>query len=354
MKEIDFNEWIDTSLPKFKLLGKHIAFIIENLLQQNKIDYLSVGYRTKTKEGILEKVGRKKYKKPTEELIDISGVRVILYLESDIAKVSEIIKSTFNIDESNSMSNESRLSSDKIGYRSVHYVCDIGEDRTLLKEYEYISGLTCEIQVRTMLQHAWAELTHDRNYKLGANLPLQIQRKINLFSGMLEIADEGFSDIVKSIEEYKDSIKNNDLTQLFTQEINSINLYKFVQEITKKIGFELAEVKDWGGETTKEIIEELKYIGLKDFKSIADALPTNYVEASMEHNPDNNIYGFLRDIMIVHDFEALSRKADLNWAIVADESDDYAEEMRLFYANFMPQEKANKLISLFSANNQNN
>ncbi|HCA5745022.1 TPA: GTP pyrophosphokinase [Citrobacter freundii] len=353
MKETDLNEWIDSSLPKFKLLGKHIAFIIENLLQQNKIDYLSVSYRTKTKEGILEKVSRKNYKKPTKELTDISGVRVILYLESDIAKVSDIIKSTFNIDESNSMSNESRLSSDKIGYRSVHYVCDIGEDRTLLKEYEYISGLTCEIQVRTMLQHAWAELTHDRNYKLGANLPLQIQRKINLFSGMLEIADEGFSDIVKSIEEYKESIKNNDLTQLFPQEINSINLYKFVQEITKEIGFKLAEVKDWGGETSKEIIEELKCTGLNDFKSIADALPSNYVEASMEYCPDNNIYGFLRDIMLIHNFEALSKKEDLNWAIVADEADEYAENMRLFYACFMPQEKANKLISLFSAHNQN-
>lgn len=60
MKEQSITSWVDENLPKFELLGKHIAFIIENLLQQNQVEYLSVSYRTKTKEGILEKIGRKK------------------------------------------------------------------------------------------------------------------------------------------------------------------------------------------------------------------------------------------------------------------------------------------------------
>lgn len=348
MKESDFDTWINNNLPKFELLGKHIAFIIENLLQQNKIEYLSVSYRTKNKEGIIEKIGRKKYKKPTEELTDISGVRVILYLESDIAKVSDIIKSTFNIDDKNSMNNEGRLSSDKIGYRSVHYVCDIGEKRNTLEEYEFISGLNCEIQVRTMLQHAWAELTHDRNYKLGANLPLRIQRKINLFSGMLEIADEGFSEIVNSIEEYKESIKDKDLDQLSSQKINSINLYKFVQEISNKIGLKLIPVKDWGGNTTKDIIDELEYCGLNDFNIIAESIPENYAEVSNEHMSDNNIYGFLRDLMLIHNFEKLSEKENLNWVLVGDEDDAEADMMRSFYSHFMPKEKASQLLHTFA------
>ncbi|NEG91665.1 GTP pyrophosphokinase [Leclercia adecarboxylata] len=352
MKEQSINSWIDENLPKFELLGKHIAFIVENLLQQNQVEYLSVSYRTKTKEGILEKIGRKKYKNPIEELTDISGVRVILYLESDIAKVSDVIKSTFSIDVKNSMDNEGRLSSDKVGYRSVHYVCDIGEKRNTLKEYEYISGLNCEIQVRTMLQHAWAELTHDRNYKLGANLPLQIQRKINLYSGMLEIADEGFSEIVNSIEEYKESIRDNDLEELFSQEINSINLLKFVQEITKKIGLDLVPVKDWGGSTTRDIIEELDFVGLNDFKLIADSIPGNYVEVCKEYSPDNNIYGFLRDIMLINNFEGLSRKEPLNWALVGDVDEEDAEHMRKFYSHFMSVEKASLLVRTFAASNQ--
>lgn len=347
-KEIDLNTWIDDSLPKFELLGKHIAFIIETLLQQNKIEYLSVSYRTKKKEGIVEKIARKNYRKPMEELTDISGVRIILYLESDISKVSEIIKSTFNIDEKNSMSNENRLSSDKIGYRSVHYVCDIGENRIGLKEYEYISGLNCEIQVRTMLQHAWAELTHDRNYKIGTNLPLQIQRKINLFSGMLEIADEGFSEIVNSIEEYKELIKDNGLEQLSVQEINSINLYKFVQEMTKEIGIELEPVSNWEGETTKEIIEELKAVGLNSFKDITDAIPNNYGEAMMQCKMTTNIYGFLRDIMLIHDYEELANNESVNWILTTASNQQEIENMKKFYSQFMDEKRAVSLVQAFT------
>jgi len=352
MKEQNFNSWVDENLSKFELLGKHIAFIIENLLQQNQIEYLSVDYRTKSKEGIFEKVNRKNYKNPIEELTDISGVRVILYLESDIAKVSDIIKSTFNIDSNNSMDNEGRLSSDKVGYRSVHYVCDIGEKRNSLREYEYISGLNCEIQVRTMLQHAWAELTHDRNYKLGANLPLQIQRKINLFSGMLEIADEGFSEIVNSIEEYKESLRRNDLNELFSQEINSINLFKFVQDITKEIGLELKPVRGWGGSTTKDVIDELKYSGLNNFKLIADAIPENYAEVCKEYTPENNIYGFLRDIMLIKNFRGLSEKESINWSLVGDEDEEEADKTREFYSHFMSEDEATQLVRTFAAHNQ--
>ena len=352
MEEQNFNSWIDNNLSKFELLGKHIAFIIENLLQQNKIEYLSVSYRTKTKEGILEKVVRKNYKNPMIELTDISGVRVILYLESDIKKVSDIIKSTFSIDYKNSTDNEGRLSSDKIGYRSVHYVCNIGEKRNSLKEYEYISALNCEVQVRTMLQHAWAELTHDRNYKLGANLPLQIQRKINLYSGMLEIADEGFSEIVSSIEEYKNSIKSNGLEQFFSQEINSINLKEFVHQLAGKIGLKLNPVKAWGGKITKDIIEELKYAEMSDFKLLANSIPKDYAKVSNELTPDNNIYGFLRDLMLINNYEGLNRKRPINWALVTDENDDEAEEMIHFYSHFMPKEKAERLVSTFAENNQ--
>lgn len=347
-KEFDLNKWIDESLPKFELLGKHIAFIIETLLQQNEIAYLSVSYRTKTKEGIIEKVGRKKYRKPVDELTDVSGVRVILYLESDIAKVSEIIKSTFNIDEKNSMSNENRLSSDKIGYRSVHYVCDIGENRIALKEYEYISGLKCEIQIRTMLQHAWAELTHDRNYKLGTNLPLQIQRKINLFSGMLEIADQGFSEIVSSIEQYKELIDNNDLGQLTLQNINSINLYKFVEEITKEMGLELTPVYNWEGDSSKEILEELKFAGLNSFKEITDAIPENYSEVCKSNGGSLNIYSFLRDIMLIHNYEGLARKDSINWVLASESEHDELEQYKKFYSNFMDPNRATQLVQAFT------
>ena len=83
-----------------------------------------------------------------------------------------MITGSFNIDEKNSLDKKILLASDQIGYRSVHFVCDLGAQRSGLPEFKDLGGLKFEIQVRTVLQHAWAELAHDRNYKFSGTLPL--------------------------------------------------------------------------------------------------------------------------------------------------------------------------------------
>lgn len=81
-----------------------------------------------------------------------------------------MITGSFNIDEKNSLDKKILLASDQIGYRSVHFVCDLGAQRSGLPEFKDLGGLKFEIQVRTLLQHAWAELAHDRNYKFSGTL----------------------------------------------------------------------------------------------------------------------------------------------------------------------------------------
>jgi len=56
--------------------------------------------------------------------------------------------------------------------------------------------------------------------------------------------------------------------------------------------------------------------------------------------------------MLIKDFEALSRKEHLNWALVGDEDDEDAELMREFHSHFMPKEKASQLVKTFAKNNQ--
>ena len=47
----------------------------------------------------------------------------------------------------------------------------------MLPEMKLFSGIPFEIQVRTILQHAWAEFAHDRNYKFRGVLPDVIARR---------------------------------------------------------------------------------------------------------------------------------------------------------------------------------
>lgn len=64
--------------------------------------------------------------------------------------------------------------------------------RTNLPEYGRFKGLTAEIQVRTILQHAWAEIEHDIQYKSVETIPVSIRRRFMALAGLLEIADREF------------------------------------------------------------------------------------------------------------------------------------------------------------------
>ncbi|BEK72540.1 hypothetical protein EATA6166_04320 [Enterobacter asburiae] len=347
MKEIN-DEWLSLNLPKYDLLGKCVTFILENLLQKNNVDYLSVSYRTKNKEGVYEKIKRKNYSHPKAQITDFSGVRIILYFESDITKVCELISSTFNIDSDNSVDNEARLSIDKIGYRSIHYVCDIGSNRQELAEYEYIANLKCEIQVRTMLQHAWAELTHDRNYKIGMNLPLSIERKINLYSGMLELADQGFSEIIASINKYRLSLKEEDLLTSHSQTIDSISLMEFTKQASKELGIYLSELGTWADKYIDEVLKELKYMEVSTFSQLKDLIPQNYAETFQTHNEQSNAIGFIRDLLLIKDFRKLHDCPGLDWGVLDDPQDNKEICQRVnYFSSFMSEDAAKELVRLF-------
>ncbi|RYC43269.1 GTP pyrophosphokinase [Pectobacterium zantedeschiae] len=345
------DDWLLEYLPKYELLGKYIVFILENQLQSKNIDYLSVTYRTKTKEGVYEKINRKKYKDPINQMTDVSGIRVILYFESDIEKVSSIIEELFTIDIKNSVNNENRLSSNKIGYRSIHYVCDIGDKRKNLVEYEFISGLKCEIQVRTMLQHAWAELTHDRNYKLSGKLPLSIERKINLYSGMLEIADIGFSEIINAVSDYKKELSSKNITISTSESIDSLSLIEFARQIKDEIGLNFLEINPEFDPFMDELLSEISFMEISTFTELRSLIPDNYVEVCKEYNIQTNQFGFIRDILLIKDFRKLHNCPSVNWFVAdSDDSDDFDKTVS-FYSNFMAYDEARELVNLFDVQN---
>jgi putative GTP pyrophosphokinase len=183
------------------------ADLVRNLLHSDSIEFLSVSGRTKEVGSITEKIRRKQYKDPQFEMTDITGIRIITFLESQVEKIISIVRAAFEIDEINSLDRSQILGSEKVGYRSVHFVCSLGETRSRLREYRDIATLRFEIQIRSVLQHAWAELAHERSFKFSPGLPPTIQRKLNLYSGMLEIVDSGFDSIAQEIDSYAKTVQ---------------------------------------------------------------------------------------------------------------------------------------------------
>lgn len=293
----ELRKWYDQNQHIYVGLADASRRTIENLLVTEKVDFLSVTARTKTSESFIEKAKRKPYQDPKSQITDICGIRIITYIESDIPKISALIKQSFEISENHSLDKSSQLGADRIGYRSVHFVCDLGSKRTQLPEYKIYSGLQFEIQVRTVLQHAWAEIEHDRNYKLSGSLPSDLQRRLYLIAGVLEIADREFSAISAELESYAAEVAEKTKLGQLDIEINATSLIEYLA-----LKFPESRIKAATNEIIDNVISELRRFNinsLQDLDQIIDQKTINEINSSeVEY-----AHGIIRLAMMLHDLE---------------------------------------------------
>jgi ppGpp synthetase/RelA/SpoT-type nucleotidyltranferase len=135
-----------------------------------------------------------RYSNPLEDIADLAGVRVITYFPSTLAEIDTMLREEFRVVEQSDKGAE-LLEEERFGYQSIHYLVRLSHGRSRLPEYERFADTVAEIQVHTILQHAWAEIEHDIQYKSVAVIPLEIRRRFMSVAGMLEIADREFQAI---------------------------------------------------------------------------------------------------------------------------------------------------------------
>ncbi|HXQ27226.1 MAG TPA: hypothetical protein VN822_12520 [Candidatus Acidoferrales bacterium] len=160
-----------------------------------------------------------KYKNPMSDITDLAGIRVITFFPRTVNEVCQLIQNEFavieRVDHTASAAREQRL-----GYQSVHYLVRLAGNRNNLSEYKKFDGLTAEIQVRTVLQHAWAEIEHDIRYKSASTIPQAISRRFMTLAGLLEIADREF----EAIQTEDDSLRANARTLIEEGRLNEVEV----------------------------------------------------------------------------------------------------------------------------------
>ena len=114
---------------------------------------LVVEARTKTAESLEGKPVRDAdyYTDPMSEVIDLTGIRVVVYYSHSIPDVADVLHAEFDIDEASSVDHSSALPTDRFGYRSRHFALRIDENRSRLTECSPYRSLVAEVQVRTGL-----------------------------------------------------------------------------------------------------------------------------------------------------------------------------------------------------------
>jgi len=190
--------------PLYKRLAENIKQALETFLQEENISFLTVTYRIKDIDSFIEKIERKKCKNPFDDIEDICGIRIICFYQKDVEKICEIIKEEFLIEESEDK--ENLLSEDQFGYRSFHFIGKIKKNWLEAPNYRGLEDLKTEIQVRTILMHAWAEIEHKLAYKQKIHIPPHLKRKLYRISAKLEEADEQFEDIKFESETYRKNV----------------------------------------------------------------------------------------------------------------------------------------------------
>jgi tetratricopeptide (TPR) repeat protein len=158
-------------------------------------------------------------------MTDLAGVRVIVFVRDSVDEVCQMIAEVLDVLEIEDVGDRV-YNLGKFGYQSKHLLIKLGADRQSLVENSDFQNLVCEIQVRTLLQHAWAEMEHDIQYKSDQEIPLDLKKRFSALAGLLELADREFQSIQRDSESLRIAVKSeliNDLTEQSLSEKSRIS-----------------------------------------------------------------------------------------------------------------------------------
>ena len=170
--------------------------ILRDTLAERNLKVVSIDSRLKSEESFALKAiepdpkdpNQPKYKNPLGDIQDMVGLRIITFVLKTIDETDAILSNEFHIHERTDKSDVLK-EEERFGYQSVHYIVSLKENRTILTEYRKYQDLVAEIQIRTILQHAWAEIEHDIQYKSVATIPAPYRRRFLTLAGLFEVAD---------------------------------------------------------------------------------------------------------------------------------------------------------------------
>lgn len=241
-KRIDvfLDDYKKTEKARYSKFAKLVLEKIRNALNARQIAIAYSSCREKDIVSLEKKCHKKvenekgelvnKYADVKNEIMDLAGVRIVTYLLDDVYEIRKIVEELFDIIYEHSGDKLDLLGADKIGYLSVHYIVNLKESLLGAGEEDY-SGLKCEIQIRTVLEDAWAQIFHDRQYKNSIEEHVfsdNLKRKTNLLSGNLELLDYQINDIVKEYDRINRMEESRKLRILLEQPISRENIIAYI------------------------------------------------------------------------------------------------------------------------------
>ena len=185
------------NLPRFREMEKSVHQQLSRTFKEAGLLVAALESRVKTEASLAGKLELKGSKyKSLADITDILGLRIITFYTEDVDKVASAVERLFTIDWDNSVDKRKLHEIDSFGYVSLHYICSV-------PGFPY----RFEIQMRTLLQHAWSNMNHDTGYKSGVEIPRRYLRSMSRLAGILEMVDEEFSKIRSELADYRRQVQ---------------------------------------------------------------------------------------------------------------------------------------------------
>ena len=276
----EYDNWVRTNPDVDHIVKQKIS----ETLDDAGITYDQVSVRIKDRTSYIAKLRNPNY--PNYEdfasAYDIVGIRVTTFHSSEIEQLLDVVSDIFTIERVVDKAAET-ANRGGFGYASQHV---IGFSETL--------GRSVEVQLRTVLQHAWAEFEHDVRYKNPRNaVDPEVHRAFTLAAGLIELADEQFDKIAQ--------ITDNELSEAENEEIETRSLPALLNRLLGSTyptsradyyGWAVDMLAAHGITTTAELA---KLLSDRRLKSLTNAMNYPYKPGQVRLIDDMLLFTFGRD-----------------------------------------------------------
>lgn len=255
---------------RYTKLAQAVGDICRDLVRENAIR-ASVHWRAKTRESVKKKIDNK-YRRELnsvdeafERIGDLAAVRVLTYVEYDRDTVVELIRDAFDPPEGKE---EIEIDRKDIGrnetfYRATH--CQVSMPKThLVGTYENLGGLSCEIQICSMLAHIWNELEHDLVYKPQGGEPSSDEKELLKILGNQTLAGDGVIIQLLKVAGSRQKEENEEFS----------DQYDFVNRLRGKL-VGLTELY----RHSEQALEVLEKLNIKSPQALQDKILNSYDDA---------------------------------------------------------------------------
>lgn len=219
----DYDTWIQAHPTVAADLEAHIIDVLDDA----GLTFDRVSVRIKDRTSFARKLANEAYPDYDSftDAHDVIGVRVITFHSSEIPQLKDALSGLFTvvrvIDKAAETAREGRF-----GYASQHLIVSAKDEPWAAEDGT--SPKYIEIQLRTVLQHAWAEFEHDVRYKNQQHPETsspEVQRAFTLAAGLIELADEQFDKIAGIIgtsgEEVEGTLDEESLPRVLSRIVGS-------------------------------------------------------------------------------------------------------------------------------------